>query len=160
MSFVGKLPEPGRRADLLRVVQWRPAGQCHAVRQMARQRPAEKIEFAKGPLRSVRLRQQRLGRRPISRSRGFIDDQLMAHGASNAAMCAARAMRANDLDGQFEIPGSQNCRAAEPSSSSASTPISIGAATSRSTASSRSPRRLRHLAAVALGGARRCTSGQ
>jgi cytochrome P450 len=49
----------GWRADLLRVLQWRGTGQCHAIRQLARHRPAEG-RLRQGALRGVRLRQQRL----------------------------------------------------------------------------------------------------
>ena len=51
----------GRRADFLRVLQWRAARQRHAIRQMARRRSAEGC-LRQGALRGVRLRQQRLGR--------------------------------------------------------------------------------------------------
>ena len=51
----------GRRADLLRLLQWRSPRQRHAVRQMAGRRPAEGC-VRQGALRRVRLRQQRLGR--------------------------------------------------------------------------------------------------
>ena len=51
----------GRRPDLLRVLQWRATGQRHAIRQMAGRRFAQRC-VRKGPLRGVRLRQQRLGR--------------------------------------------------------------------------------------------------
>ena len=81
----------------------------------------------------------------------FIDEQLMAHGASNAYVRGEGDAR-DDLDGQFEILVRKIARR-WPSSSSASTPISTAVpTTSRFTGSSRWRRRAIN-AAVALGGA-------
>ena len=63
-----QIAEAGRRADLLRLLQRRAAGQRHAIRQMAARRSAEGC-LRKAALRGVRLRQQRLGRDLSVRSR-------------------------------------------------------------------------------------------
>ena len=82
----------GRRADLLRLLQWRGPRQRHAVRQMAGRRPAEGC-VRQGALRRVRLRQQRLGRDLSIRA---AHDRRAAGGAWRAQrLCAAaRAMPA------------------------------------------------------------------
>ena len=82
----------GRGADLLRLLQWRGPRQRHAVRQMARRRPAEGC-VRQGALCRVRLRQQRLGGDlPVGAAHDRrATRQRMARAAS---MPAARAMPA------------------------------------------------------------------
>ena len=79
----------GRRADLLRVLQWRGAGQRHAVRQMAGRRSAEGC-VRESALRRVRLRQQRLGR---DLSVDPAHDRRAAGGARRAQRLCARRGR-------------------------------------------------------------------
>ena len=82
----------GRRPDLLRLLQRRRARQRHAIRQVARRRPAEGC-VRKGALCGVRLRQQRLGR---DLSVDPADDRRATGRAWRraASMRAARAMPA------------------------------------------------------------------
>ena len=61
MISSAKLPEQGGVLIFCASYNGAPARQRHAVRQMARRRPAEGC-LCKGALRGVRLRQQRLGR--------------------------------------------------------------------------------------------------
>ena len=79
----------GRRADLLRLLQWRRTRQRHAIRQMAGQRPAQGC-VRKSPLRRVRLRQQRLGG---DLSVGAAHDRRAIGGAWRAQRLCARRGR-------------------------------------------------------------------
>ena len=90
----------GRRADHLRLLQRRAARQRDAIRQMARRRSAEGC-LRQRALRRVRLRQQRLGRDlPVGAApHRRAACRSMARARS---IRAARAMRASDLDGQFQ----------------------------------------------------------
>ena len=99
-DYVGKLPEQGGVADLLRVLQWRAARQRHAIRQMARRRSAARMRSPRcaTPCSAAATA---TGPRPISRCRAMIDEQLAAHGARSVYARGEGDAR-SDLDGQFE----------------------------------------------------------
>ena len=128
----------GRRADLLRLLQRRAARQRHAIRQMARGRPAEG-RVRQGALRGVRLRQQRLGR---DLSVDPAADRRATGGAWRAqpSMRAARAMRAA-ISTANSRAGLPNSRRSRPRSSASPRVSTAAPRTSRSTGSSRWRRR-------------------
>ena len=96
----GQTAGAGRRADLLRLLQWCAARQRHAIRQMARRRSAKGC-VRQGCATPCSAAATATGPRPISRCRGMIDEQLAAHGARSVYARGEGDAR-SDLDGQFE----------------------------------------------------------
>jgi len=105
-DFVGRLPEQGGvLISSCASYNGAPARQCHAVRQMARQRPVERC-VRKSALRGVRCGNSDWLATYQSIPR-FIDEQLAAHGASNAYVRGEGDAR-DDLVASSNH-GSRNC---------------------------------------------------